>query len=87
MKTNNYNQCVNAMQSWFLNLTHADYWFYSQMYYSELGYMSQCEQYASPDGAAYVQFTTNLTDFPMTIPVSLCVPIECNDVKYFQSMV
>lgn len=66
------------------------FWFYSNLIYSDLGNMRQCEDpYASSDpskNGAYVQITINLTDVPLQIPLSFCLPKECNKKEYFASI-
>jgi hypothetical protein len=52
--------------------------------YSELGYQKECEEDTNQgNGGSYLQFTLNLTDVPLQIPTSLCLPKECGKAEYF----
>lgn len=55
------------------------------LYYSDMGSMPRCEQYAEGRGGSYVQTYFNITNFPIVIPLSFCLPKECNDTAYFKN--
>jgi|DEB0MinimDraft_12_1074336.scaffolds.fasta_scaffold128073_2 hypothetical protein len=44
---------MNAMQDYFLRLETDQYWFYSMLFYTDLGYYDACEEYARSSDSEY----------------------------------
>ena len=61
-------------------------WFYGELFYTDLGWKNECEKYAGENGGSYVQISLNITNFPINFPISVCLPQECDDVKYFDNL-
>lgn len=52
--------------------------------YSDMGSMPNCNSYASENGGSFVQVSLNITNFPINIPASFCLPKQCNDSALFK---
>ena len=57
--------------------------FDSLHFYSDLGYANACHQNAS---GSYMEVVLHVTQMPMGIPLSFCLPPECNKSAYFQPL-
>jgi hypothetical protein len=66
-----------------LRIEKDQYWFYSILFYTDLGYMDACEEFAQVEGGAYVQFVLNLTELPLKVPLSFCLPKACHSASDF----
>jgi len=79
---------MNALQSYFLHIETTEFWFYSMLFYTDLGYQEACETYAEDesgtDGGSYVQFALNITNLPLNVPLSFCLPKQCDNTKFFK---
>ena len=65
------------MQELFMKWLHSNNWFYSQLGFTDIGYMFECED----EGMTYHQMTMNVTHYPLNIPFSICLPKECDDIS------
>ena len=83
-RDNDYSPCFNAMQEFFLNIEHTQYWFYSLLFYTDLGFKQACEE--SIDEGSYTQIALNLTHVPLSVPLSFCLPKECNSEAEFADL-
>ena len=78
--------CIKEMQLMFMQLSRPDKQFmmqYSMHYYSDLGYIRQCED--SVDGS-YVQFNLGVSNVPLKLPLSFCLPKACGNNTNFDYM-
>ena len=57
---------------------------YSLHYYTDLGAYDQC---ASNADGSYMQIALNLSEFPLSIPLSFCLPKECSSVTMLDGFV
>ena len=47
--------CLNAMQNYFMKIEHLEYWIYSMLFYTDLGYQNACETSAQGgNNATYI---------------------------------
>jgi len=58
---------------------------YSMNFLNDLGFMPQCEDQLELD-ASYVQFNIRLTDLPLVIPMSACLPKSCGDKELYKKL-
>ena len=84
---NEYGECMNAVQQHLLNWNSplsSNRNYYSVHYYTDLGYPNFCKSEA--DGQ-HVQIAMNLTELPLKLPISLCLPKECATKLDFDHLV
>lgn len=82
--TEGHIQCGLALQNTALRFLEDDTVlrnFYAGLYYTDVGYPEQCERVT---GGKYQQMVLTLTHLPVRIPLSFCLPKQCNDSSYIQ---
>ena len=78
--------CIKQLQLMFLDLSRPDKQYmmqYSMHYYSDLGYIRQCEN--GVDGS-YVQINLGVSSVPLKLPMSFCLPKACGNSSNFEYM-
>ena len=58
---------------------------YGLMGYTDLGFMKDCEDVDLGNGN-YMQFLAGVSQLPLKLPVSFCLPKACDDKVYFESI-
>lgn len=58
---------------------------YSMMAYTDLGNMKLCEDPQQGNGS-YVQFLGGITDVPIKLPLSFCLPKSCSSASDLQPL-
>lgn len=80
------NPCKVAVQHMLLNFLQENVTtlnFDSLHFYSDIGYPFTCNNKAN---GSYMEVVLRLEPMPLGIPISLCLPAECNSSDYFQPL-
>ena len=82
---NTYSACVKETTQMFMKLEQPRMWAkvnYGMMGYTDLGYQKECEDENQGNGS-YVQFLGGLSELPLKLPLSFCLPKSCADKAHF----
>ena len=85
---NTYNECINDVRDMLGNFYEPEHLYkfpYSMNFLNDLGAMPQCEDQSALN-ASYVQFNIRVTNLPLVIPMSACLPKSCGDKEIYKRL-